>query len=249
MRPPVHRLSARRIGCRNAVRLTTVRALGLTESWPRTESVPAASVSAATSFVWGVRSSTYAGVAAFLEAPALCGFEPMNKKTFADWLIAATAESQLGFESAHLDELEITGALQSRGVELVRDCCALLEEGKALLAKHAGGHRIRYLLAFLPLGASDHLCLWDESLWRAVGVQDEPVTLYAISREQVLEEWDEEYRRPVDVPLQEPLDVLALYRCWRTRADMRNSWEFERGLYLVLDLRATAEHRGSSETD
>ena len=58
----------------------------------------------------------------------------MKKKTFADWLIGATAGSELGFDSAHVDELEIPGGLRSRGVELVRDCCTLLEEGRALPA-------------------------------------------------------------------------------------------------------------------
>lgn len=157
----------------------------------------------------------------------------MKKKNFAEWLIAAAAASESGFESAHLDELDIPD-VRTRGLELVRDCCALLQEGKTLLANR-GAHPIRYLLAFLPLEATEELRLWDESPWHSVGAQDEPVTIYAMSREQILEEWDEEYRRPVDVPLPGQADFLALYRCWRTRADMQRSWEFERGMYLVLD--------------
>ena len=163
------------------------------------------------------------------------GPTPFQKQTYSEWLIAA-AQSQRAFDSVHVDELEIPG-LHARGLELVRDCCTLLEAGRRLLATQAGGERVRYLLAHFPLGASESLFLWDASAWDAVGADREPPSLYVMCRDQVLTDWDEEYRRPVDVPLPDRGDIFALYRCWRTRVDMQNAEEFYRGLFLELDLR------------
>jgi hypothetical protein len=159
----------------------------------------------------------------------------MTKKTFAEWLIEAATGSQSEFESAHLDEFDLPQGYRARGLELVRNCCALLEQGRTILGQRLGVREIRFLLVFLPLSSSECLSFWTDDLWDAVGAENEPPTLYLMARDQVLDEWDEEYRRPLD-PLPEYPQFLALYRCWRTKIDMQNSWGFERGVYLVLDV-------------
>lgn len=159
----------------------------------------------------------------------------MARMVFTEWLVdAVTRDSP--FEAIHVDELDLPIPIGPCGPALVRGCCELLELGRTTLGT-APGHRVRSLIVFLPLTPTEHLTFWTDGLWDVASLANEPPTFYVMCREQILEEWDEEYRRPVDMPLPEYAAVNALYRCWRTRTDMEHSWEFARGVYLVLELR------------
>jgi hypothetical protein len=160
----------------------------------------------------------------------------MKKETFETWLLKGALESDREFESAHIDELDLPEEYRGRGLHLVGACGALLERGRVLLNAAPNARRIRFLMVFLPLQSSLNLSLWTDELWEHVGTENEPPTLYLMARDQILHEWDEDYRRPLDVPVSECPHVQALYRCWRTRNDMQHSWEFERGIFLALDL-------------
>lgn len=161
----------------------------------------------------------------------------VTKKTFAKWLEEAVTVSNAALESAHVDELEGISFGDEDGLGLVRRCCALLEDGRTILRDIHGARSFRYLLMFLPLGPSTSLSLWDESLWDGVRGVDEPPSVYLIAGDQLLEEWDEEYRRPVKIPVAEHSGFVALYRCWRSRDDLQNSSEFARGIYIIVDFR------------
>ena len=165
------------------------------------------------------------------------------KRTFTDWLEAAVSRSTAVLESAHVDELDGVSLIEVDGLELVQRCCALLEKGRASLRSMESAHRLHYLAMFLPIPLTRTLSVWEESLWAEVSSSDEPPTVYAIARDQLLEEWDEEYRRPVQIPLAEFPEVRALYRCWRTQRDMENGWEFARGIYVVVGVAQLAVPR------
>jgi hypothetical protein len=161
----------------------------------------------------------------------------VTKKTFEKWLEEAATQSDDAFQSVHVDELEGLGLFDVDGLELVRQCCALLQNGRTILRNVQAARSFRYLVMFLPIPPIKTLCLWDEELWERVTGSDEPPTLYLMAHDQLLEEWDEEYHRPVQVPVAEHSGFRALYRCWRTRYDMQKSWEFARGVYVVVDFR------------
>jgi hypothetical protein len=160
----------------------------------------------------------------------------VTKKAFQEWLEEAATQSNAAFESAHVDELEGLPLSDEAGVELVQRSCALLEEGRAVLQNVQGARPLRYLLMFLPLAPTSTLSLWEEEAWNKVTGADEPLTVYLIAGDQLFEEWDEEYRRPVQVPVAEHSGCRAIYRCWRTSDDMQRSWEFARGVYIIVDL-------------
>jgi hypothetical protein len=158
-----------------------------------------------------------------------------KKKTYAEWVEGVLKQSSAMFESAHLDDLEGADCADLAGPELVRHCRALLEEGRTILRKAGEARSFRYLIVFLPLRPADTLSLWEDELWDQVSGADEPPTAYLIARDPLLEEWDEEYRRPLQIPQNEDSAGRAMYRCWRTKQDMQNSWEFARGVYLVVE--------------
>ncbi len=161
----------------------------------------------------------------------------VTKKTFEKWLEEAVTQSIAAFESAHVDEFEGLGVFEGDGLELVRQCCALLEDGRTILRSVQGARSFRYLTMFLPLGHTSVLRLWQDELWDRVTGAGEPPSVYLIAGDQLLEEWDEEYRRPVQVPLANRSGFRALYRCWRTTDDMQRSWEFASGIFIIVDFR------------
>ena len=87
----------------------------------------------------------------------------------------------------------------------------------------------------IPLGCSDNLCFWDDSLSLSNQLSDEPPSIYLYEREKIKYlEVTEEYKTPInlELPKIEAIELNIYYRCFRDSVAIQNDWEFNKAVYL-----------------
>ena len=161
-----------------------------------------------------------------------------EKITLFNWLERSILQHGDIFGSIHFNELDELGNY-SRGNDLVRHSCEVLQSIVFFLRSQSEAKNIYYALVFLPLPASQKLLLWEEGWWQKVGEDVEPPSLYLIKNEQIFDEPAEEYRFPIDTPVINRFAIRALFRSFRDAEAMRHSWDYSNGIYLITQ---TAEY-------
>ena len=149
-----------------------------------------------------------------------------------DWLGVAVA-SQKKVQTVHFDRLDICRSVQLAGIELVRQAQTVIASVQLFLRGITDEHGVKFVIVFLPLGISDEVSFWRPELWEKVDYDNEPPALYLLRDTEIFDDESEEYRCPVEVPVEGLISTRAVFRSFRNEEAMKNGWEFTSGIYLV----------------
>jgi len=88
-------------------------------------------------------------------------------------------------------------------------------------------------LLVVPLICSQSIMLWNENLSIVDQMCDEDPSIYLLDRNNIkLLESIEEYKVPINLSGLEDISFNVYYRCFRNDEAIKNSWEFNRSIYI-----------------
>jgi hypothetical protein len=153
-------------------------------------------------------------------------------KSFSDWLASAVRlKGEAHFVTEHVSSF-VKEKLSKK--QLLECSINIFLE---LVSKSIEYKYINELMPMLviPLGWSNNVCFWDDSLSLDSQLVDEPPIIYLLERE-ALKRLDvaEEYKIPVSLNLAkiESVQFSVYYRCYRDKMGIENNWEFSKALYI-----------------
>lgn len=155
--------------------------------------------------------------------------------TPVEWTIRnLTQERNDNFRSIHFDYLRYYRKENPKGLNLLKYAFLVLREVHAVAQDILNkSPQIKFHpMIYFPLGDSPNIMNWNNAYWEELGKDNEPPSLYLFPTKQIFEDYVEEYRKPIDIPVEEQKELLAIFRCCRDLRSMENSWEFSIGIYL-----------------
>ena len=146
------------------------------------------------------------------------------------------SSSDKEFDSIHFDELIETSSLRVAGEALVSHALTMLNAVALQLERTFDEQRAKRIFVHIPLDITDEMLTWSPELWQKAGTTFEPPSLYLLRDPQIFHEDWEEYRTPVAIPVPHQNRVVAVFRSCRSAQAIRENWEFNSSIYLVLDV-------------
>jgi hypothetical protein len=159
-----------------------------------------------------------------------------SKYLLGNWLDQCVVDQKSTVHSIHFDRLDgydRPGAISDELVKLVFQALAFVAGYMESKIKNSD---VWTVVAFLPICSSDEILSWETDYWQKLSWVEEPPSLYFVKGSQLFEDDIEEYRRPVIIPFENNETVTAIFRSFRDRESMENSWEFTTGIYLATKL-------------
>lgn len=146
------------------------------------------------------------------------------------WLKEALRRAER-FDSIHFDEFCNCDSLD--GGVLVSFASQVLSHCVDSLRNSASGHGVRFVVVYISSGITEEIEFWNANVLQRMSSADEPPTLYLLRSEHVFDEQSEEYRVPVELDIVDLTADCVIFRSFRSQESIRNSWEFNSGMYLI----------------
>jgi hypothetical protein len=138
------------------------------------------------------------------------------------------------FETMHFDLPYTVGEKKERALTKLKYACSILQETKKVLLQGPNFSDQFKPLVYIPLGISENIKFWDDSLWNIVGDDFEPPSLYINRNREIMGLYVEEYKCPVDLPFECEYPIQPIYRCFRYYKYLDFDWEFSIGIYMYI---------------
>lgn len=147
-----------------------------------------------------------------------------------DWLPSAFARDNW-LDDLHFDVLSDKG-VQLDWKSLVGASCDVVANLMGKLADIPATQEVSRVVLLLPLAGSERLMTWNDNLWERVGIVEEPPVLVLMKEDRLLEHFDEEYFRRLDMPIDVTL-VQAFFRSYRYFKGPGATADFANGIFVT----------------